>query len=275
MTDRASSLHVLVTNDDGVDAPGLDALVRALGTDPRVRVTVVAPADNQTGASERITMTAFDVAPAATASGYPATAVHGSPSDAVLFALRQLLAADVPALVLAGINEGPNLADFVTMSGTVAAALAAARLGVPAVAGSLGLAPTMDYDAPARFLAAIAARFRDDAAFRARLWLPDPERTGVVLNVNFPSIAPRGVRVVPLGRLARVTGYVPQGDPGAAARWEPVLTVGDVSLVHPDSTLAAPTTDIEAFNHGFVAVTPLVPDLTLAAALAAFGDVER
>jgi 5'/3'-nucleotidase SurE len=269
-----TGLHVLATNDDGVDAPGLDALVRALDDLPDVRVSVVAPATNQTGASGTVTTTEFGVLPARTASGRAATAVAGSPSDAVLFALRQLLG-EPPALVVAGVNEGPNLADFVTMSGTVAAALAAARLGVPALAVSAGLAPEMDYAAPARFAASLVARFRDDARLRDGMLLPGVRRSGIVLNVNFPPMPARGVRVVPLGRIADVTGYVRRAEAEGRATWAPVIVAGDITRVHPTSTLDAPTTDLEAFNHGFVAVTPLVPDLTLAAALERFGFVEE
>jgi len=268
-----TGLRILVTNDDGVDAPGIDALVRALSALPGTVVMVVAPSSNQTGASGTITTSAFDVLPAATASGHPATAVVGSPSDATLFALRQLLP-EPPSLVVAGINEGPNLADFVTMSGTVAAALAAARLGIPALAVSLGLAPRMDYDAAARFAAALVTRFRDDPRFRKSMLLDGPRRVGVVLNVNVPAVPARGVRVVPLGRIAEVTGYVGKGESGGRVTWEPVVVMEDITRIHHGSTLTAPATDLEAFVHGFVAVTPLLSDLTLAAALDGFRFVE-
>jgi len=269
-----TGLHVLVTNDDGVDAPGLDALVQALCRLPSVEVTVVAPTTNQTGASGTITTTPFDVVSATTLSGRPATAVAGTPSDAALFGLRQLLPSP-PALVVAGINEGPNLADFVTMSGTVAAALAAARLGVPAVAVSAGLAPEIDYAPPARFAASFVARFRDDAGLRSGMRLAGAQPSGIVLNVNFPPIPARGVRVVPLGRIADVTGYARIADSGTRVTGEPVIVARDIPRVHRESTLDAPTTDLEAFNHGYVSVTPLVPDLTLAAALDRFAFVQE
>jgi 5'-nucleotidase len=268
-----TGFRILVSNDDGVGAPGIDALARALSALPGADVTVVAPATNQTGASGTITTSAFDVLPAATASGSAATAVVGSPSDAVLFALRQLLP-EPPSLVVAGINEGPNLADFVTMSGTVAAALSAARLGIPALAVSLGLSARMDYDAAAHFAAALVARYREDARFRANMMLEGSRRIGVVLNVNVPAARARGIRVVPLGRIAEVTGYVGKGQSGARVTWEPVVVMEDITRVQHGSTLSAPATDLEAFVHGFIAVTPLVSDLTLAGALGDFGFVE-
>lgn len=268
-----TGLRILVTNDDGVEAPGIDALTRALSALPGATVTVVAPASNQTGASGTITTSAFEVLPTTTASGHPATAVVGSPSDAALFALRQLLP-EPPSLVVAGINEGPNLADFVTMSGTVAAALSAARLGIPALAMSLGLAARMDYDTAARFAALLVTRYREDPRFRDCMVLGGSRRVGVVLNVNVPALPARGIRVVPLGRIAEVTGYVRKGESGARVTWEPVVVMEDITRVHHGSTVTAPTTDLEAFVHGFVAVTPLVSDLTLAAALGDFRFVE-
>jgi 5'-nucleotidase len=261
-----TGLRILITNDDGIEAPGIDALTRALSALPGCDVTVVAPASNQTGASGTITTSAFDVLPAATASGHRGTAVVGSPSDAVLFALRQHLP-EPPTLVVAGINEGPNLADFVTMSGTVAAALSAARLGIPALAVSLGLSARMEYEAAARFAAAIVTRYREDARFRASMMLDGPRRIGVVLNVNVPTVPARG-------RIAEVTGYVRRGESGGRITWEPVVVMEDITRVHHGSTLTAPTTDLEAFVHGFVAVTPLVSDLTLTAALGDFRFVE-
>jgi 5'-nucleotidase len=270
-----TGLRLLVTNDDGVDAPGLDALVRTLRELPGVDLTVIAPTTNQTGASGSITTTEFDVLPSETVSGHPATAVTGSPSDAVLFALRQLLATEPPALVVAGVNEGPNLADFVTMSGTVAAALAAARLGIPALAVSAGLAAEMDYGPAARFAASLVVHFRDELRLQRGLLLPGPREAAMVLNVNFPPIPARGVRVVPLGRIADVTGYVRRAESAGRVTWEPVIVAGDITRVHAGSTLDAPATDLEAFNHGFVAVTPLVPDLTLPGALARFRFMEE
>jgi 5'-nucleotidase len=269
-----TALHILITNDDGVDAPGLDALVRALAGLPAVDVTVIAPTTNQTGASGSITTTEFDVLPAETIGGHAATAVTGSPSDAVLFALQQHLA-ERPALVVAGVNEGPNLADFVTMSGTVAAALAAARLGVPALAVSAGLAPEVDYASPARFAASFVARFRDDVRLRTAMLSSGSRETAIVLNVNFPPMPPRGTRVVPLGRMADVTGYVRRAESGARVTWEPVIVAGDITRVHRESTLGTPATDLEAFNHGFVSITPLVPDLTLSEAVGRFAFLEE
>ena len=270
-------LHVLVTNDDGVDAPGLDAIATLLAAEPSIALTVCAPITNQTGASATLTTGPLGIVSAETASGHPATAVAGTPADAVVFAVRQLLEAP-PDLVVSGLNAGPNLAEFIGVSGTVSAALAAARLGIPAIAASQGLAATIDYAALADFVAGIVRRFRTSSVFRQRMMLLGRPRTGVVLNVNFPSCARgrlRGVRVVPLGRVVDVTGYVRVGEGDALASYQPTLLVGDITHTDCTSTLTAPANDLEAFNHGFASVTPLVPDVTLAAALGRFRWLER
>ena len=191
----------------------------------------------------------------------------------MLFALHEL-ETERPDLVVAGINAGPNLAEFVTVSGTVNAALTAASLGVPAIAASQGLAPTMDYAAAARFVGDLVRRFRRSARLRADM----TRGRAIVLNVNFPACAPgavRGVRVVPLGRLTRITGYTAAGTSGQYTSWTPSVVMGDVSISDSRSTLIAPADDIEAFNNGFASVTPLAPDLGLAPPFDRFRALER
>ena len=95
-------LHVLVTNDDGVKAPGIDALVRELAANPNLTVTVVAPATNQSLTADRFTMTSITATPSSTAGAFPATAIGGYPADTVLFAVLQM--PQRPDLVVSGIN---------------------------------------------------------------------------------------------------------------------------------------------------------------------------
>lgn len=135
---QSGVLRILVTNDDGIDSPGLDQLVVALAALPDVEVTVVAPAENQSGTSDRTTDGPVSSSSAATASGVAGTAVAGFPADSVVVALgEQGLDPDV---VVSGVNEGQNVGPVAALSGTVGAARAAARLGVPAVAASAGIA---------------------------------------------------------------------------------------------------------------------------------------
>lgn len=131
-------LRILVTNDDGVGAPGIDSLVNAVSAIEGVEVTVVAPADNQSGTGDKTTDGELAVAEAATASGVAATAVTGFPADSVVWAIGQGNVEPLPHLVVSGNNFGQNIGNLSTISGTVGAALTAARAGIPALAVSQG-----------------------------------------------------------------------------------------------------------------------------------------
>ena len=194
-------LRVLVTNDDGVAAPGIDALVQALTANPNLQVTVIAPATNQSGTGDQVTGGTISVTPSSTAGAFPATAVAARPADSVLFALLQALP-QPPDLVVSGINAGQNAGEISTLSGTVGAALTAARLGIPAIAASHGITYTTaaQYAESAQYVADLVERFRESRGFRAKMTTRSRARFALVLNVNFPSCASRGVVLVPLGR---------------------------------------------------------------------------
>lgn len=146
----ARTLDVLVTNDDGFDAPGLDAVVEAVRVLPNTRVTVVAPATNKSGQGDKTTPGTLVTRDVKTASGYAATSVDGFPADTITAALDQLRLK--PDLVLSGANQGQNIGPFAKVSGTVGAAKAAARRGIPALAASTGIAPTPDYAGTAKLV---------------------------------------------------------------------------------------------------------------------------
>ncbi len=133
----APSLRIMVSNDDGIASPGLDQLVVALAELPDVELTVVAPAENQSGSSDKTTPGAVTYGPGATASGVAGTAVNGFPADAVLVGLDKL--ALEPDLVVSGVNAGQNVGPLAAISGTVGVARTAVRAGIPAVALSAGL----------------------------------------------------------------------------------------------------------------------------------------
>jgi 5'-nucleotidase len=140
---HTTPLEVLVVNDDGYSAPGIDAVVEGLRTLPGVHIDVVAPATNQSGGGDRTTPGGVTGFAAQTQSGYPATAVNGFPADSVLYALNTMHLN--PDLVVSGINEGQNLALVVGVSGTVGAARTAARNHVQAVAASQGTPAPADF----------------------------------------------------------------------------------------------------------------------------------
>ncbi len=256
----AAPFRVLVGNDDGVGAEGIAALVSALTRDSSIIVDVYAPLRNQSGTGDRYTTGPLPVMSSMTADGYPAFAVDGFPADGILFGVLQGLLPARPDIVVTGINEGQNIGELVNVSGTVGAALTAARLGIPAIAVSQGLGPNIDYEEAARFTAQLVSRFRVNATFR-RLFRIAPGRARV-LNVNFPTCTTgelRGIRVVPLGRGRQVVGYDQQGTSDV---WDPILVERPFGSNDCDSQLRRPVDDIEAMNNGFASATPLNPDLT-------------
>lgn len=218
-------LQILVTNDDGVAAPGIDAVVQGLLTVPGVEVTVVAPLLNQSGTGESITPGGVTSAPATTASGYPARAVNGFPADSVIHALTVL--GENPDLVVSGINSGQNIGPVVNVSGTVGAARRAVRMGVPAIAASQG------FGAPPDFPSGVAATLRWLEAYRlGRAGPPYQE----VLNLNVPTCTSGAIRG---------DAVVPTGTDFAGRPFNPSNCL---------STVTTLTDDIDAFIHGFVAV---------------------
>jgi 5'-nucleotidase len=229
---RPNPITVLVTNDDGVGAPGIDALVQALRAVKNTKVVVVAPATNQSGRGDDTTPGTLPTAPATTASGYSATAVQGHPADTITAALDQL--GVKPNVVMSGINNGQNLGPTTAVSGTVGAARAAAKRGIPAIALSQGpLGDTPQYGSAAK----LAVRWL--AAHRAQLVKKPktPPSTITNLNVpNCPSGKPRGVKVV-------TTATDGTGALGAT--------------VDCSAAATKPTTDIEAFNAGWAAEAQL------------------
>jgi 5'-nucleotidase len=171
-------VEILVTNDDGVGAEGIATLVSSLTALEGVEVTVVAPADQRSGTGGTVTEGPVTTAPAQTAGGVEATAVDGFPADTVRVAIEDM--GLTPDLVVSGINEGQNLGPVVDVSGTIGAARAAARLGVPALAVSQGFGQTFDYDSAAEIVVAWFEENRDAIVAGE---LP----TDVVVNLNVPS----------------------------------------------------------------------------------------
>ena len=147
---KPPQLSVVITNDDGIEAPGIDELAKQVRAIPNVEVHVVAPATNQSGTGDRATPGGAKHHDAATASGIEGTAVDGTPADSVNVALDDL--GLKPDLVVSGINRGQNVGPLAAISGTVGAALTAVRRKVPAVAGSAGLTATADYAGAAKLV---------------------------------------------------------------------------------------------------------------------------
>jgi 5'-nucleotidase len=229
---KPATLRVLVTNDDGVAAPGIDALVQGLRKLDRVQVIVVAPATNQTGQSDNTTPGPLTTAEATTTGGYPAIAVQGFPADTVNFALDGGIPKK-PHLVASGINAGQNLGPVVNVSGTVGAARTAVRRGVPAVAISQGVPEPFDYPAGVR------EAVRWVKKHRKALTKKDAKPPTDVANINVPTCTTGKVR-----RLVEV----------------PSATTGDAGAPSDcTSTLEDPADDVIAVQNGYAALSEVPP----------------
>jgi len=181
----AGPLKIVVTNDDGVGAPGINALVTALAKVEGVQVTVVAPATQESGTGGQSTQGTLTTQPAKLSGGGAATAVQGFPADTIRVALEDMKLK--PDLVISGINAGQNLGPVVDISGTVGAARAAVKAGVPALAVSQGTAKTVDYNVAADM---VVKWLQDNRAAITGHKLP----TNSVLNLNVPSCETGQVR---------------------------------------------------------------------------------
>ena len=234
-------MDILVSNDDGIGAPGLQALAEALAE--LGEVTVVAPDRERSAAGHSLTLHRPLRVTRIDRRWY---SVDGTPTDAVALALKGLLDRP-PDLVVAGINEGANLGDDVTYSGTVAAAAEATLCGRPAMAVSLAM------DGEGRHLETAAAYAVMVAREMARRGLP----AGTLLNMNVPNVPAEAVRGVAFTRQGRRTyseTVVEKVDPrGKTYYW-----IGG----GPPEWEAGEGTDFDALRAGFVSLTPLHLDLT-------------
>lgn len=230
---------ILVTNDDGVQSPGIHALADALA--PLGEVTVVAPVGESSAIGHALTL-ARPLRLERVRDGV--FTVDGTPTDCVNLGVSVVLRR-LPDLVVSGINKGYNLGDDVTYSGTVAGALEGTLLGVPSIAVSLDrrTGEPLDFGPSASAAATLAAR-----VLRAGL----PPR--VLLNVNVPPGPIRGYQVTTQGTRNHVTKVTESVDPrGRPYYW---IEEGQSAWDHDERS------DYHVVRNGWVSVTPLQPDLT-------------
>ena len=246
-------MRVLITNDDGIQASGLQALRVALAGLPDIELHVIAPDSNRSATARSITTRSpLWVEEVSFEDGTTGFATDGTPVDCVRFADLGLLG-ERPELIVSGINHGSNLGDDVTYSGTVAAALEGIVLGIPAVAISQqSIAGEMDFRLGRSFdfssAAALAAEIVERIADR-----PLPPDT--LLNVNCPAGEPSGIEVTTLGkRLYNDELKLVEEDGGGRRRYQ-------IYGFEP-SFEDEPGTDLVAVAHGSVAITPVHFDLT-------------
>jgi len=243
-------IHVLVSNDDGIDAPGIEAIAAVIAADPAYRVTVVAPARQQSVSGHGlITRSEIKVVEHAEVAGCTAWSVDATPATVARVALTALLVEDFPDLVISGINRGENDGLGAWTSGTVAVAREGALAGIPSIAVSLQLDwsdPQPDFEAAARWAKPVVDAVRDNG-------LPP----GVYLNLNVPidTEAIKGFRIARMGLdLSEEARYVmaradSDGTRWYTSRWKPPLET-------------TPGGDSHALANGWVTISPLDLDQT-------------
>jgi 5'-nucleotidase len=237
-------MRILVTNDDGIMAPGILALARAMAA--LGEVTIVAPMTPQSAVGHSITLTdPIRVHRVTLGDGTVGYGVEGRPADCVKLAVLELMP-QRPDLVASGVNLGANVGLNVFYSGTVAAAVEGVHYGIPSAAVSVEDADAVDFDGAAR----IARRLIEQMIARA----PAPP---ALLNINVPDLSkgePRGVRIVPQSMKGWREAWERREDPrGRSYYW----LIGDVERED-----AGRESDVAALADRYVTVTPLRYDLT-------------
>lgn len=240
-------MRILVTNDDGLDATGievLESIARELSDD----VWVIAPAQDNSGASHSLTLheplrhTQFEK---------QKFSIHGTPTDCVIMGVRKFLGSTPPDLVLSGINHGQNIADDVTYSGTIAGAFEGAILGIPSIALSLATGmktpDSVQWDTPKEHAVSLISRLLEGGI-----------DADIPLNINFPDCGPEDVK----GMLVTVQG---KRDPGLLridTRQDP--RGRDYFWFDFERRLSKPVkgTDLWAVYNDYISITPLHLNMT-------------
>ncbi len=233
-------MRILISNDDGVLAPGIKILANELAT--IAEIEVVAPDRNRSGASNSLTLTR-PLSVRKLENGY--YSVEGTPTDCVHLALTGFLE-PVVDMVVSGINEGANLGDDVLYSGTVAAAMEGRYLGLPAIAISMLSDTIMHYETAAIIAKQLVMKLNVN-----RL----PSQT--ILNVNVPNLPIdqiKGFQVTRLGTRHSAEPIIKEYDP----RGRPIFWIGPPGM----EADAGAGTDFHAVNSGYVSITPLHLDMT-------------
>lgn len=236
-------MNILLTNDDGIFAPGLAAIYKELVKMPDVEVAVVAPADSQSGASHSITFSQPLVCNKVEIDGlFSGFSVHGSPADCVKLACMKL--SDKPFdLLIAGINNGANAGININYSGTVGAAVEGAFMGIGAVAMSVAFEDEMDFESAAKYCIGILKKIM-------------PVKKGDVINVNIPHLSkgkPKGVKVVPQAAEGFDENYIEKKNEQGQRVFQ---------MVANQHNNYSEKSDMISLADGFITVTSLICDRT-------------
>lgn len=257
LTPRPSPLRILVTNDDGINAPGLtvlEAIARKISDD----IWVVAPEQEQSGAGHSLTLHNPVRVRKIEAKRF---AISGTPTDCVLLAQKEILRNEKKPfdLVLSGVNRGSNAGDDVTYSGTVAAAMEATLLNIPAMALSLLFydGKTIHWETAQKHAPAILKKL-----------LKEGWPKGSFVNLNFPACTPdkvKGIASAAQGKRIMSVALTERADP----RGRPYFWIGG----DRDNSVEDAGVDIARLDAGFITVTPIQMDMTDYPTLARFGQL--
>ena len=241
-------MRILLTNDDGIHAEGL-AVLRRIASRLTNDIWTVAPEFEQSGASRALTL----ADPIRVRKLDPKTfAITGTPTDCVMMGIRDLVEGGAPDLVLSGVNRGQNIAEDVTMSGTVAGAIEGMALGVPSIALSQALT---------RFHDEVVVHWETAEAYGAGLiqrllqigWPSD-----VVININFPACAPEKIETVEVTRQGSRDNHIRHAEKRTDLRGRDYYWMGfDLTPSCPEDGV-----DIKAVIEGRISITPLHIDMT-------------
>lgn len=261
--DPAAALNILLTNDDGFDAPGIQALRTALERGNRYNVTVFAPSGNRTGASASLTFSPIRVEQIED----DVFSVDATPASTVILGVSEFLTGgNRPDLVISGTNSGANIGPSTVISGTVGATIAAITeldRPIPAIAFSADLLePEQEPDSAAnrrqfRNVANFARRLVDQLASSGRVIGLAP---GFALNVNYPGVAPEQIRGVRLAVQGRAPLFPPSYE-----EIEPNVFQSTAGPVPPARDV--PGSDIIFFYRNFITIVPIDGDYTAASTL--------
>jgi 5'-nucleotidase len=247
-------MHILVTNDDGVSAPGIAALAAALRRIPGAKVSVMAPAQNQSDAGHRKTLRdPLRIQAARLLDGTDGFSCSGSPADAIAVALLGYVK-DKVDIVVSGINAGPNVAQDITYSGTVTAAMEASIAGVPAIAVSLDSFDNLDFGPAAAFAVKLTPIVLEKGL---------PPLT--LLNVNVPNAPIKGLKITRQGHRIYRDKLIELIDPEG----KPYYWIGGE---RPSGHVEEVGTDVWAVAQGYISLTPIRLDMTDQAMMA---DIDR
>ena len=237
-------MRILISNDDGIHAPGLKVLERVARrfTDD---VWIVAPELDQSGAGHSLTLRDPLRLREISDKKY---AINGTPTDCVMVAINDIMKDTPPTLVLSGINHGSNLAEDITYSGTVAAAMEACLLGVPSIALSL----EAEKDHPAKW--STVEHFAPEVIQKL---LSVTLEENVFINLNFPNMvvsSVKGITVAPQGQRKYISTLEHRTDP----RGRRYFWIGAINYKGSGET----GTDLKAISQGYISVTPITLDFT-------------